>query len=623
MKTILDYLRTINQPDNNDALSRIINTPSRRIGEATIKALLEEADISKFTLWTLILGIVRGQRTTKVKLPKPTEQSLSTFVNIILAARRKISDPEQRCSNVQLIQFVIDRTNYEKWLEDHHADSNKGRWDNVQELITQAGDFESLIATGYEDDSLPEVDGLKQGEDTDVLAKFLANVALASEVKKEENEEAPTAQVTISTIHAAKGLEWPVVLIPGAYEGSIPHSRAEDSNEERRLLYVAMTRAKALLYMSYPIKNSHGENSTLCPFLEPPPLAPLLDESGPSLPPSTVQSMAQILRRPLPSVESISRSSLLLRSAEDDLFPINGDDESIKEDFDGKSLVGKPTATTGERATTRQRVELSRSASLVEDGERASWRNDYPTTMNRASTFTAALVTMKTTFVSASSHLQALTEQSSDYAVGVSDKSNNGQDASNAKSTKKSMKGLDGQGTLSSFLGKPKPKTLKRTAPNTDEPNHRKSIKTSSYAMGMGTNINRPRLFTSTKEPLTIAPALANHRIGARQNGIPPKQVTNSKEHARDDYVFLSSPPPRPKVPTPRPEHVPAKPPGLTAKPAILPLIRPATTMHTTTVSVAQGSLGSKRTLGVKRSMDSWSSGNGHAFRPPTMKRPL
>ena len=621
MKTILDYLRTVSQPDNNDALSRIINTPSRRIGDTTIKALLEEADILKITLWSLALSVVRGQRTTKVKLPKQTEQSLSAFVNIILTARKKLADLEQRCTTAQLIQYVIDKTNYENWLEEHHADANKGRWDNVQELITQANDFESLFAAGYEDDSLPEVDGLEQDGDLDVLSKFLANVALASEVKKDEDEGAPTAQVTISTIHAAKGLEWPVVLIPGAYQGSIPHSRAEDSNEERRLLYVAMTRAKALLYMSFPIKNSHGENSTLSPFLEPPSLAPLLNERGPSLGSSTIQSVAQILRRPFPSAGSITKSSSLLRSAEDDLFPVNNDDEGTKEESDWKSGAGKLTYTKGQRAPTRQRVELGRSTSLAGEGSRVNWGNAYPTTMDKAFSFSSASVIVETTFVSAGSHLQALNEHSVNCAVGLLMKSDDNHGYSKAKGAPKAPKGSDGQGTLFNFLGKSESKALKRPAPNIDGMEHRKNLKTSSQAMGMGRDINRPRPNPLCNESLGISPALASHRLGAGQTIVRPRHVIHNEEHMPNNYVFLSSSPPRPKL-TPDQLEVPEKPPGLTAKPDLLPLIRPATTMHTTTLSIAQASLGSKKTLGVKRSLNGWSSGNWQAFRPPTMKRP-
>lgn len=555
----------------------------------------------------------------KVKLPKQTEQSLSVFVNIILTARKKIADLDQRCSTVDLIQFVIEKTGYEKWLEEHHADVNKGRWDNVQELITQAGDFERLIATGYEDDSLPEVDGLEQEGDSDVLSKFLANVALASEAKTDENDGASTAQVTISTIHAAKGLEWPVVFIPGTYQGSIPHSRAEDSNEERRLLYVAMTRAKALLYMSYPIKNSQGEIFTLSPFLEPPSLAPLLEETGPSLGSSTLQSIAQILHRPLPSAESISKSSSYLSSIEDNLFPRNEDDEEMKES-EWNLGSGKPTFTMGQRAPTRQRIELGRSASLIEETSTATRGRTYLTTMERASGFTSASVAMKTTFVSAGSHLQTLAEQSINYDAAIPGRLENDQFRAKGVS-KKPLKYIEGQGTLFSFLGKVEPATRKRPTPNTNL-DQRKNIKTSSQAVGMGQDLNTPRPTTSSNELITIAPALANHRLGPKQNEIRPRRSLHAEQHTRNDYVFLSSSPPRPKLSITEPEEVPEKPLGLVAKPALLPLIRSATSMHTTTVSTAQDSLGPKKTLGVKRSMNGWSSGSGQAFRPPTMKRP-
>jgi DNA helicase-2/ATP-dependent DNA helicase PcrA len=621
VKTILDYLRTVSQPDNNDALSRIINTPSRRIGENTIKALLEEADISKITLWTLILGIIRGQRSTKVKLPKQTEQSLSTVVNIILTAQKRIADREQRCSIVQLIQFVIDKTNYETWLEEHHADTSKGRWDNVQELITQAGDLENLLANGYEDDSLPVVDGLGEDDDSDVLSRFLANVALASEIKKDEDEEAPTAQVTISTIHSAKGLEWPVVFIPGAYQGSIPHSRAEDSNEERRLLYVAMTRAKSLLYMSFPVKNSQGETSTLSPFLDQPCIAPLLNERGPSFRSSTIQSMAQILRRPLPSAESITKSSSTLRSREDNMFPLNDDDQNTNEEA-AWNWAGKPAFTKGQRAPTRQRVELGRSTSLVEEGSRPNLgrAKAYPTTMDQASRFMAASTTMNTTFVSAGSHLQALTEQSVNSAVGTMENSDRHQNAKQKSGLKKAPKGLDGKGTLLGFFGKTQPQVRKRPAPVTDELDDRKSLKVSSQSLAVDRDINQPRPIIFANDPNEITPALASHRLQVRKDGIRPKQSARSEQHTRNDYVFLSSSPPRSNPPIPDPEDIPEKPAGLIAKPPLLPLIRPATTMHTTTVSIAQDSLGLKRTLGVKRSLAGWPSGNGQSFRPPTMK---
>jgi len=252
VKIILDYLRVINQPDNNDALARIVNVPSRRIGDVTIKALLEEADQRSITLWRLSLDIVQGNITAKTKLAKQTDQGLSQFINIILTIRRKMSDTNSSMSTTDLINMIMDKIDFEDHLKKTHSDDHETRMANVQELINLASDFTSQLELYDDDDeALPEVEGLEQETLSNPLSKFLANIALASDVKATD-EEAPKAQVTISTIHAAKGLEWPVVFIPAAYRGSIPHSRSDDDNEERRLLYVAMTRAKALLYMSFP-----------------------------------------------------------------------------------------------------------------------------------------------------------------------------------------------------------------------------------------------------------------------------------------------------------------------------------------------------------------------------------
>ena len=618
VKTILEYLRTISQPENNDALSRIINNPSRRIGETTIKTLLEEADTSRTPLWNLILGIIRGQRTTKLKLPKQTEQSLSTVVNIILTAQQKMNHQEPRYTIVQLIHFILEKTNYKKWLMEHHADINKGRWDNVQELITLAGDFEK---SEYEDDSLPEIDGLEQNNEMDILPKFLANVALATEVIGDQDRGAPIAQITLSTIHSAKGLEWPVVFVPGAYHGSLPHSRAEDSNEERRLLYVAMTRAKAMLYMSFPMKNSQGENSSLSPFLEPHSVAALLSERGPSLHSSTINSIAQILRRPLPSSGSITNSAFSLRSCEDDLFPASEFDEDTDDDVTWRGNQ-KPIFIRGQQAPTRQKLELDQSSSIVQEGlgTASGTRNGSLTTMDRFSSFTAASTTLQPAFMSAGSHLKSLTEQYVNSAVGTAEKLNRLQTYQEVTS-KKASECLIGQRTLGGFWGKTE--SHKRPAPTTNDEDYRKSVKISPQSsLVSNRDISQPRPDTTVDDPIAIASDLANHRLCARKDGFRPKQASHS-ELPRNDYVFLSSSPPKPNVLSPGHEAVPEKPPGLIAKPLLLPLIRPATTMHATTSSIAQGLLRSKKTLGVKRSMAGWSSGPGQPFRPPTTRRAI
>jgi len=595
VKTLLDYLRVVNQPDNNDALARIINVPSRRIGETTIKRLLEEADQSKITLWNLILGTVQGKRATKTKLATQAEKGIRTLVDIILTARNKMQDAKHPCGTVELINFVLKKINYEEWLEEHHGDVAKGRWANVEELITQASDFEDLVATGYEDEALPEVDGLVQDDQSDSLSRFLANVALASEVKGIEEEGTQTPQVTISTIHAAKGLEWPIVFIPAAYQGSIPHSRAEDTCEERRLLYVAMTRAKSLLYISYPLKNSQGEQTTLSPFLSSPTLGRLLDNKGPLLRSSSIQEICHILRRDFPSPESISKSSELLESHEDNNFPV-GSEEEIEEDSRWRSRTGNPTYTKGQQQPKRQHIELGRSINNKE-GSTTSHSNSYTTTMDGASSFTAISITMKSTFVSAGS-LPVLNEQSVNSVM-----ENIKPDASKL-SSKQKRNLTEGQGTLFTFLGKAEPQPLKRSRPNTQDAENTRDFKKPHDPY-----INLPRANTS-HNPIGISPELANHRFPTTSRLRPGIKLEENQPHK--PYVFLSSSPVRP---LPEPDPVVENP---------KPVAQATTIYHTTTVNTLQQGLAAKRTLGMKRSMNGWASrkGQGGGFVPPTMKKP-
>lgn len=265
IKILLDYLQVVSQPNNSDALSRIINIPSRHIGVTTIKGLLLEADGKRSSLWDLVRQIVQGDRPT-FKISKQAENAMGLFLNIILNARKVLVAPQPHFPE-DVLRFIIKKLSYRDYLEKTYEKDHESRWANVEELLAQASDYTlstSEHINGSTDESLPQIDGLQQEQGNigeEALSGFLANIALATELQRDETntdgEAVLRSQVTISTIHAAKGLEWPVVFIPSAYEGSIPHSRAEDIDEERRLLYVAMTRAQALLYISCPLRNSH------------------------------------------------------------------------------------------------------------------------------------------------------------------------------------------------------------------------------------------------------------------------------------------------------------------------------------------------------------------------------
>ena len=354
IKILLDYLRVISQPNHNDALARILNTPARGIGPTTVTNLLEAAETSKTTLWQLIRNVVNGSNARRVKISKSAEQGLGCLVRILLTAVNKLNSAHNAQSPEDLLRYITNKLDFEDYLKKTHEQDYDTRWANVEELMAQAADYAfstdpEITISIQDNDDLPIIEELEQNSGNpseEALSKFLANVALATEIQREDEShgsgETPQSRVTISTIHAAKGLEWPVVFIPSAYEGSIPHSRAEDTNEERRLLYVAMTRAQALLYMSCPVKNSQRgkykgqvilvakvltkspDETTLSQFLSSKKVNHFLVQKGPSFTSTTTQDIARILRRGCPAEEVILESSRNVVSNEDDQWPLYG-----------------------------------------------------------------------------------------------------------------------------------------------------------------------------------------------------------------------------------------------------------------------------------------------------------
>ncbi|PFH62967.1 hypothetical protein XA68_10718 [Ophiocordyceps unilateralis] len=390
IKALLDYLRVIHQPDGNDALARIINIPRRGIGDATIKSLLNEAEQSNLSLWSLLRRHCRGGRRAKTSIRAKMEQSLATGLQIVQGLREKAErvNGAGPLSLVDLIQDLVNQLRFKEYLKSEYAEDHEGRWANVQELVSMAGDmtrnFEAL-----DEEALPEIEGVEQATDNDFLGRFLANVALASDAQKDDGGGDKTSLVTISTIHAAKGLEWPIVFIPSVYTGSIPHSRAEDSDEERRLLYVAMTRAKASLYLSWPLYGSHGTGGKmeLSPFVSP--FAAMFAAQGPSFDKCVVEEMAQVLGRERPKDKAIYDQLPMMFSMEDDLFPIEPHDRDNPDGLDDAQG----------RARKRPRTACS-TTSGIQEVERP-WRPDYVTTMDDASSFTMSTLPG---FVSAGAH---------------------------------------------------------------------------------------------------------------------------------------------------------------------------------------------------------------------------
>ncbi|KAL2756042.1 hypothetical protein ACRALDRAFT_2103721, partial [Sodiomyces alcalophilus JCM 7366] len=387
IKVVVDYLRVIHRPENNDALARIINVPRRGIGEATISALLREAEEAGISLWALLDKHCRGDRRAKTNIKSAMEQKISGgLLRLVKSVRKKVEEPPSGspCYHlVDLIQNLLSQLNLQKYVEETWPEQHESRWANVQEFVNLAGDFMRGLSASEQDDRLPEIEGLQQEEETDALGRFLANVALASDAQKDDADD-NKASVTISTIHAAKGLEWPVVFIPAVYNGSIPHMRSDNLDEERRLLYVAMTRAKSLLYLSCPLYHqksaggggNSGEKTELSRFI-PSEIHPYFAKTGPSFSTEVIRHVAKILGREkdIPSAEKIFSGMPLMERLEDNLHP--EDPEDSNNDL--------PSGKNGWRNRRPPGVQASAHDDVGEVDSGPSW---HATTMASSSTFT-------------------------------------------------------------------------------------------------------------------------------------------------------------------------------------------------------------------------------------------
>lgn len=215
IKDIIAYLRLIQNPRDNVSFERIVNVPPRKIGEVTLRKLREISGIGGFALMDAIEYCQKQELLSGQAL-----RALSRFLDMI----REFGSVAQDQPAAKVISTLLERTGYLDYLgKEHH------RMENVKELLNAA-------------------EGL--GEMT--LSDFLDLVLLATD---EDRGDSGGEKVSLMTIHAAKGLEFPVVFVVGVNEGLLPHQRSMDSleglEEERRLFYVAVTRAKRLLHVSY------------------------------------------------------------------------------------------------------------------------------------------------------------------------------------------------------------------------------------------------------------------------------------------------------------------------------------------------------------------------------------
>lgn len=222
IKDIIAYMKLIYNTDDSQSLRRIINVPKRAIGDTTVKNLQSFADERDISLFQAIQELDESS-----EISAKIQSKLKDFATLIL----KFKDAQKTHNLREFVTLVIEKTGYLAELQSQNTPEADADIENLQELVNVAEEFE------------PE-------ELDNALGEFLQQVALVSDI---DGLDTISNNVTLMTLHSAKGLEFPVVFLAGMDEGVFPHQRTFNSlselEEERRLMYVGVTRAEEKLYL--------------------------------------------------------------------------------------------------------------------------------------------------------------------------------------------------------------------------------------------------------------------------------------------------------------------------------------------------------------------------------------
>ncbi len=237
VKDILAYLKLCVNPEDNIALTRIINIPTRGIGKVSMEKIMNWAYLNKCSILNALFVLTDtetkavdsfGQEIDTKLLKGKSKLAVKQFVNIINKLR---SMSDKKVKNV--VETCIQLTNYKEFLHSTEGPKSTEKIENVEELINAANEYDKSQQDG-------------------TLSGFLEDVSLVADI---DNWDEQVNAVTMMTLHAAKGLEFPVVFLTGLEDGILPHSQSMDNEdgleEERRLCYVGITRAEKELIITY------------------------------------------------------------------------------------------------------------------------------------------------------------------------------------------------------------------------------------------------------------------------------------------------------------------------------------------------------------------------------------
>ena len=237
IRDLLAYLRLLHNESDSVAFLRIVNVPSRGIGPRTLERVAAAASELGISPLAVAAKVARGDAEPALpEVRAGIRAALASFVQLI----DRLTRLGETMSVAELLEAILSATGYGEYLQESDEAHAEARRENVQELIDVARQYQDL-------------------EGGASLSSFLEEVALVADVD-DPSADAPDA-VTLTTLHAAKGLEYPVVFIPGMEEGLLPHIRSIDDpaqlEEERRICYVGMTRAKERLYLLHAMSRFH------------------------------------------------------------------------------------------------------------------------------------------------------------------------------------------------------------------------------------------------------------------------------------------------------------------------------------------------------------------------------
>lgn len=225
IKNAVAYLRLLDGRHNDAALERVINVPTRGVGEKTVEAIREHARHSDLSMWAAMQQLIANKA-----LPGRAAGALSGFIELIENLAAKVLDMPLHL----MTQTVIEQSGLIAWHQAEKGEKAQARVENLEELVSAARNFEN------------------EEEEMSPLAAFLTHASLeAGDTQAEEHEDC----VQLMTLHSAKGLEFPLVFLVGMEEGLFPHKMSLEEpgrlEEERRLAYVGVTRAMQQLVLTY------------------------------------------------------------------------------------------------------------------------------------------------------------------------------------------------------------------------------------------------------------------------------------------------------------------------------------------------------------------------------------